>query len=126
VISGGVTYVGRQDLLPTMSPYTWVNLSSNDNYPGPSVCGVGVSTQGNDLWVQVLTTGGQVWQTHCNVPGTTLTCTGAWVQQKTPSTTLSAPNPRNGSVPGNGPNRRTGPLPTSSPSNGPVKEPGRS
>ncbi len=115
MITGGVTSVGRQDLLPTMGAYTWVNLSGNTNYPGPSVCGVGVSTQGNDLWVQVLTTGGQVWQTHCNVPGTTLTCTEAWVQQKPPPTSPSVLGPRNGSVPGSGPNRRTGPLPTSFP-----------
>lgn len=104
MISGGITSVGRQDLLPEMGPYTWVNLSGNTDYPGPSVCGVGVSTQGNDLWVQVLTTGGQVWQTHCNVQGMTLTCTEAWVQQTPLPTTLSAPDPRNG----------------------PVKEPGRS
>ncbi|MDH6224396.1 MULTISPECIES: collagen-like protein [Streptomyces] len=94
VISGGLTSVGRQDLTPTVGPFTWVDLSDNPGYPGPSSCGVGISTQGNDLWVQVLTTGGQIWQTHCALEGTTLTCTEAWLPQTVPPTLRSAPSPR--------------------------------
>ncbi|MEU3555358.1 hypothetical protein [Streptomyces fragilis] len=96
VISGGVTFVGRQDLTPTVGPFTWVDLSDNPGYPGPTSCGVGVSTHGNDLWVQVLTSGGQIWQTHCSLEGMTLACTEAWVSQTVPPALRSAPAPRNG------------------------------
>ncbi|MBO4205205.1 hypothetical protein GSF22_04155 [Micromonospora echinofusca] len=85
VVSDGVTYAGRRDLQPTEGAYTWLDLSNNDGYPGATVCGVAISSQGNDAWVKVLTTTGEVWQTHCDVPGTTFVCNEDWVQQTTPT-----------------------------------------
>jgi hypothetical protein len=85
VVSNGVTYAGRRDLQPTEGPYTWIDLSNNGGYPGATSCGVAISSQGNDLWVTVLTTTGEVWQTHCDVQGTTLVCNEDWIPQTTPT-----------------------------------------
>ncbi|MFF0723442.1 hypothetical protein [Streptomyces sp. NPDC004134] len=110
VISGGVTSVGRQDLTPTVGDFVWNDLSDNTDYPA-NACSVGITTQGNDLWVQVLTTDGQVWQTHCDVPGTTLTCDEAWIQQTTPPSLMSAPAATDGAVAGAAPNSDTYTVP---------------
>ncbi|MFY1678779.1 hypothetical protein [Streptomyces sp. WMMC905] len=90
VVTNGVTSVGRQDLTP-LGPYAWVDLSGNIDYPGESACSVGISSRGNDLLVQVLTSDGEVWQTLCTTPGALLLCVAPWVQQTTPPSLLVSP-----------------------------------
>nr|WP_018833250.1 hypothetical protein [Salinispora tropica] len=86
MVSDGVTYAGRRRLTPAPpGPYTWTDLSGNANYPGESVCGVAISAAGNDAWVKVLTTGGEVWETECATQGQNFTCNNPWVQLTTPS-----------------------------------------
>ncbi|MFF2406691.1 hypothetical protein [Streptomyces sp. NPDC058092] len=40
-----------------------MNLSNNTNYPS-NACSISVVDHGNDSYVKVLTTTGQVWETH--------------------------------------------------------------
>lgn len=48
------------------------------------MCSVGIEAQGDDAYIKVLTTGGEVWQTHGDVNGTNFIWDEAWVQRTTP------------------------------------------
>ncbi|MCY0935030.1 hypothetical protein [Streptomyces sp. H34-S4] len=84
---GGVAYAGRATV-PGGAP-VWQNISNADNpgFPGRLACGISIAAQGGDAFIKVLTTTGQVYQTHGDVTGMTFVWDEAWTQL------LPAPNP---------------------------------
>ncbi|MET9851396.1 hypothetical protein ABZY57_00300 [Streptomyces sp. NPDC006450] len=82
---GGVAYAG-QATVPGGVP-RWQNISNNGNFPVGLACGISIEAQGNDSYIKVLTTTGQVYQTHGDVGGGTFIWDEAWTQL------LPAPNP---------------------------------
>ncbi|MDD9377467.1 hypothetical protein M8Z33_12525 [Streptomyces sp. ZAF1911] len=84
----GVAYAGRaatQGGVPV-----WQNISDADDNPGFPVglaCGISIFAHDNDAFIKVLTTTGQVFQTHGDTAGGTFVWDEAWTQQ------LPAPNP---------------------------------
>ncbi|AWZ04074.1 MULTISPECIES: collagen-like protein [unclassified Streptomyces] len=81
VLSAGVTYAGIRDLQPNVTPWRWYDLTTTgETYP-EDACAVSISEQANIVNVEVLTTGGLVYETSCDIdPGTpdALVCTGVW------------------------------------------------
>ncbi|WP_327305780.1 hypothetical protein OG730_21560 [Streptomyces sp. NBC_01298] len=87
-LTGGVAYAGRAST-PGGVP-VWQNISDADDNPGFPVgiaCGISIAAQGNDAYIKVLTTTGQVFQTHGDTMGGTFVWDEAWTQL------LPAPNP---------------------------------
>ncbi|MFZ3498875.1 hypothetical protein ACODT5_37635 [Streptomyces sp. 5.8] len=87
-LTGGVAYAGRASV-PGGVP-VWQNISDADDNPGFPVglaCGISIAAQGNDAYIKVLTTTGQVFQTHGDTMGGTFVWDEAWTQL------LPAPNP---------------------------------
>ncbi len=87
-LTGGIAYAGRASV-PGGVP-VWQNISDADDNPGFPVgraCGISIAAQGNDAYIKVLTTNGQVFQTHGDVAGATFIWDEAWTQL------LPAPNP---------------------------------
>ncbi|MFG3038943.1 hypothetical protein ACGFYZ_18810 [Streptomyces sp. NPDC048330] len=91
MLTGGKVFVGRAPSLG--GTIVWQDLTNptavgtdpgNPNYPA-GACAVGYEAQGNHAYVKVLTTGGQVWQTHGDTVGATFVWDEAWVQQTTPT-----------------------------------------
>ncbi|MFD9444141.1 hypothetical protein ACFWBR_32945 [Streptomyces sp. NPDC060006] len=87
VLTGGKAYAGRRELNP-MQPqgtYAWQDLTNADNPRFPTTaCAVSISAQGNDAWIKVLTTGGEVWETHGDTNGTTFVWNEGWTQLTKP------------------------------------------
>ncbi|MFE9562668.1 hypothetical protein ACFYM0_16360 [Streptomyces sp. NPDC006487] len=81
VLSAGVTYAGIRDLQPTVTAWRWYDLTTTgDTYP-EDACAVSISEQANIVNVEVLTTGGLVYETSCDIDTGTpdaLVCTGVW------------------------------------------------
>ncbi|WP_051767222.1 hypothetical protein [Streptomyces sp. NRRL S-37] len=69
--------VGTRDLQADPAPYTWSDLSDNQDAP-TNACSITVTEQGNTLNVQVITTTGTVVETFCSVPGNQLVCNDPW------------------------------------------------
>ncbi|MFF9480638.1 hypothetical protein [Streptomyces sp. NPDC014733] len=73
VSNGGQTYVGiRTDTGDATGPFTWTNLTSHPGYPGRNVvCSASINEtnaftgQPHPVRINVLTTGGQVYETTC-------------------------------------------------------------
>ncbi|MFJ7960182.1 hypothetical protein ACIQ62_28225, partial [Streptomyces sp. NPDC096319] len=91
VLTGGKVFVGRAPSLG--GTIVWQDLTNpttvgtdpgNPNYP-PGVCAVGYESQNNNAYVKVLTTSGQVWQTHGDVNGGNFIWDEGWFQQTTPT-----------------------------------------
>lgn len=112
-VRNGQTFVGIRSVSPTVSPFHWYNLSTGFNYP-TDTCSVTVNNLANNIAVQVLTNGGQVWEMACTViSGTppTLSCSNVW-------TPLVAPmRPLRPTVNGHRP-RKTGAPPVVRPKGG--------
>ncbi|MBT2402779.1 MULTISPECIES: hypothetical protein [unclassified Streptomyces] len=87
-LTGGVAYAGRAAALGGVP--VWQNISDpddNPNFPVGRACGISIEAQGNDAYIKVLTTDGQVFQTHGDIAGQTFVWDEAWVQL------LPSPNP---------------------------------
>ncbi|MFJ9682918.1 hypothetical protein ACIRP2_33460 [Streptomyces sp. NPDC101194] len=65
--------------MPPQGNYSWVNLSTNANYPA-NACSISLVDHGNDSYVKVLTTTGEVWETHGDTNGTNFIWTDPWVK----------------------------------------------
>ncbi|WP_214944678.1 MULTISPECIES: hypothetical protein [unclassified Streptomyces] len=80
-LSRGKTYLGRRSLAgQAPGPYVWRDLTraSNPGYPRHA-CGVSVSTEGNRVFVKVLTTSGDVYENTCTyTPNGALHCNQGW------------------------------------------------
>jgi hypothetical protein len=65
--------------------YVWQDLTDagNEGFPA-GACAISISAQGNDAWIKVLTTGGEVWETHGDTAGTTFVWDEDWVELTTP------------------------------------------
>ncbi|MGW5341425.1 hypothetical protein [Streptomyces sp. HUAS TT3] len=88
---GGVAYAGRGAALGGVP--AWQNISDaddNPNFPVNRACAISIEAQGNDAYIKVLTTDGQVYQTHGDVEGTDFIWDEAWTLQ------LPGPNPNIG------------------------------
>ncbi|MFZ3471538.1 hypothetical protein ACODT3_18820 [Streptomyces sp. 4.24] len=88
----GVAYAGRAT--PLGSAPVWQNISDFDDNPGfPNggtaglACGISIDVRGDNAWVKVLTTTGQVYQTHGDLGMATFVWDEAWFPR------LPAPNP---------------------------------
>ncbi|MEU6862454.1 hypothetical protein ABZ924_04105 [Streptomyces sp. NPDC046876] len=81
MLSDTITYAGIRDLTPAVTPWRWYDLTdTGDTYP-TDACAVSISTQANIVNIEVLTTGGEIFETRCTiVPGTpdALTCNEVW------------------------------------------------
>ncbi|MFK0255381.1 hypothetical protein [Streptomyces sp. NPDC090445] len=81
VLSDTITFAGIRDLTPAPTPWRWYDLTdTGDTYP-TDACAVSISTQANIVNIEVLTTGGDIYETACRInPGTpdSLTCTEVW------------------------------------------------
>ncbi|MEV4193398.1 hypothetical protein [Streptomyces toxytricini] len=81
VLSDTVTYAGIRDLTPAPTPWRWYDLTdTGETYP-TDACAVSVSSQANIVNIEVLTTGGEIYETSCTInPGTpdALTCNEVW------------------------------------------------
>ncbi|KJY23564.1 hypothetical protein VR43_00495 [Streptomyces sp. NRRL S-104] len=65
-----------------MGPWIWYDLTTNEEGDYPTgACGVSIGHQANRLVIEVITVGGEIWETFCDVnPGTPdqLECDGVW------------------------------------------------
>ncbi|WP_078864583.1 hypothetical protein [Streptomyces roseus] len=90
VLSETITYAGIRDLTPSPTNWRWYDLTdTGDTYPADA-CAVSISSQANIVNIEVLTTGGDIWETSCTInPGTpdALTCNEVW----TPATPQPTP-----------------------------------
>ncbi|MET9320006.1 hypothetical protein ABZX75_07390 [Streptomyces sp. NPDC003038] len=89
VLDRGTAFAGIRSLTPSPSDYIWYDLTDN-NGPNPSedptypagACAISIAAQANNVSIEVLTTGGALYETTCdpqNVMGTdTLVCTEIW------------------------------------------------
>ncbi|KPH99145.1 Collagen triple helix repeat-containing protein [Actinobacteria bacterium OV450] len=82
VLSDGITYAGIRDFAANVpTPWRWYDLTdTGETYPDDA-CAVSVTAQGVNVHVEVLTTGGDIYETPCTiVPGTpdALNCTEVW------------------------------------------------
>ncbi|MGW0364984.1 hypothetical protein [Streptomyces sp. NPDC002990] len=89
VLDRGTAFAGIRGLTPTPSDYIWYDLTDNTG-PNPSedptypagACAISIAAQGNNVTIEVLTTGGELYETNCdpqNVMGVdTLVCTEIW------------------------------------------------
>ncbi|MEV6582151.1 hypothetical protein AB0M92_28730 [Streptomyces sp. NPDC051582] len=83
VLSETITYAGIRDLTPNRTNWRWYDLTdTGETYP-TDACAVSVSSQANIVNIEVLTTGGDIWETTCTIdPGTpdALVCNEVWTQ----------------------------------------------
>ncbi|WP_220213407.1 hypothetical protein [Streptomyces shenzhenensis] len=85
-VRNGQTFVGIRSVSPTVSAFHWYNLSTGLNYP-TDTCSATVNNLGGNIAVQVLTTGGQLWEMACTaIAGTppTLSCSNVWTPLAAP------------------------------------------
>ncbi|MFD3996815.1 hypothetical protein ACFWSQ_29245, partial [Streptomyces sp. NPDC058583] len=91
VLHNGKVFAGRAASLGG-TPIVWTDLTNptavgmdpaNPNYPA-GVCSVGIEAQGDDAYIKVLTTGGQVYQTHGDVNGANFIWDEGWVLRTAP------------------------------------------
>ncbi|MEV8532305.1 hypothetical protein [Streptomyces sp. NPDC051211] len=78
----GNAYAGIREVQNvTVGPWTWYDLTLNPQGRFPSgACAISIGHQANRLVIEVVTTGGVIWETFCNVdPGENeLECDGVW------------------------------------------------
>lgn len=87
MLTGGKAYVGIRRNTPTISAFTWYDLTNGGTPPGTyptTACAISVSEQANLVSIEVLTTANLVYETTCD-PGTA------------PGERRSSPAPRRGS-----------------------------
>ncbi|MET8946044.1 hypothetical protein ABZX30_21285 [Streptomyces sp. NPDC004542] len=89
-VRNGQTFVGIRSVSPTVSPFQWYDLSNGLNYP-TDTCSATVNNLGGNIAVQVLTTGGELWEMACTaIAGTppTLSCSNVWTPLAAPPASL--------------------------------------
>ncbi|MFJ6797476.1 hypothetical protein [Streptomyces sp. NPDC091268] len=85
VLTGGKAYAGVRSNTPTVTPFTWYDLTNGGTPPGTfpaNACAISIGAQANLISIEVLTTGNQLYETTCN-PGVVmgapvLACTKTW------------------------------------------------
>ncbi|MFR9675518.1 hypothetical protein [Streptomyces sp. TR02-1] len=79
----GQAFVGDRDLTPTPQNIVWQDVSGNGGYPD-GACDITIDEQGNTARVKVITTGGDVYETVCDVTGGDVACEEEWGQLASP------------------------------------------
>lgn len=93
VLTGGKAYVGVRSNTPTITAFTWYDLTNGGTPPGTfpaGACAISIGAQANLISIEVLTPTNLVYETTCN-PGTVmgnpvLNCTKTWTQVNPVST----------------------------------------
>ncbi|MFH8840805.1 hypothetical protein [Streptomyces sp. NPDC017868] len=97
MLTGGKAYAGKasvpggtivwQDLTNLTATATDPangSVAAGTAFPG-NACGISIEAQGNDAFVKIVRTNGEVWQTHGDIQGQTFVWDEGWFQQATPT-----------------------------------------